>query len=80
MGLFSGLTSPAVWANLRRNKNAGFKGNLKGEGYILGGVLVMGKGDQGVIKDFREEVWGDHAPVEEVLKACKEISNSEAKL
>lgn len=56
-----------VWRNLWRAYRRGFRGNLRGEGLVLGGVFVIGPGDQvdstsqnekcltflGVVKDSR---------------------------
>jgi len=76
LGIISGFTSSKVWSNVDRAKSGGYKGNLKGEGRLLGGVLVIGKGQQGVLADFREEVWGDHADPKAVLEAAKKIGES----
>lgn len=35
-----------VWRNLWRAYRRGFRGNLRGEGFVLGGVFVIGPGDQ----------------------------------
>lgn len=35
-----------VWRNLWRAYRRGFRGNLRGEGLVLGGVFVIGPGDQ----------------------------------
>mmetsp|Transcript_21149 Transcript_21149/g.29644 ORF Transcript_21149/g.29644 Transcript_21149/m.29644 type:complete len:121 (-) Transcript_21149:215-577(-) len=79
LGIISGFTSSRVWKNVDRAKNGGYKGNLKGEGRLLGGVLVVGKGDEGVLADFREEVWGDHADPKDILEACKKIGKNQEK-
>mmetsp|Transcript_25823 Transcript_25823/g.45857 ORF Transcript_25823/g.45857 Transcript_25823/m.45857 type:complete len:87 (+) Transcript_25823:499-759(+) len=73
MGLVKGVLTPQVWRNINRNKKTGVEGNLKGEGRLLGGVLVVGKNDQGVLMDAREEVWGTHADVDAVRDACLKI-------
>jgi len=69
LGLFAGMLTRQVWKNIDRAKKGGFKGNLKGEGRLLGGVIVMGPGEQGVIAAFTEDVWGDHADLDAVMKA-----------
>ena len=51
------------------------KNNTKGEGLILGGLLVVKKGGE-VEYVHREKSWGDCAPIEEVLKACENVSKS----
>lgn len=35
-----------VWRNLWRAYRRGFRGNIRGEGLVLGGVFVIGPGDQ----------------------------------
>lgn len=35
-----------VWRNLWRAYRRGFRGNLRGEGLVLGGVFVIGPGQQ----------------------------------
>lgn len=35
-----------VWRNLWRAYRRGFRGNLRGEGFVLGGVFVIGPGQQ----------------------------------
>ncbi|OBS72076.1 hypothetical protein A6R68_13350, partial [Neotoma lepida] len=42
--MFMGLIRLGVWYNSFRAWNGGFSGNLEGEGFILGGVFVMGPG------------------------------------
>jgi len=73
LGLIQGMMTPRVWSNVNRAKEAKIKGNLKGEGRLLGGVLVVGNKDQGVLYEGREEVWGDHADLKKVVEACKKI-------
>jgi|Transcript_41886 hypothetical protein len=58
-------------ANARRTKESGVEGNMdQGEGLITGGLYVMRAGG-GMEYAFREDELGDHAPLEEVLAACK---------
>lgn len=54
--------------------SAGVKGNLKGDGTLLGSTLVIGPGDQGILFEYRSKDFGDKADVQEVLKAVKKIS------
>jgi len=69
----SGLLSGGFWKNVSRAKGKNFKGNLKGEGRYLGGVVLVGPGSQGVIYQYNEKVFGDHAPLEEVYAALKSL-------
>lgn len=68
-GLLSGLVSTDMWRRIRQAHSAGVEGNLKGEGRILGGILLMGKPEEGGgVKWIRtEKSFGDHATNEEIL-------------
>lgn len=44
--MFMGFVRLGVWYNFFRARNGGFSGNLEGEGFILGGVFVVGPGKQ----------------------------------
>lgn len=44
--MFMGFVRLGVWYNFFRAWNGGFSGNLEGEGFILGGVYVVGPGKQ----------------------------------
>jgi len=72
----TGFFMPSVWSNIQRAKAKGIEGNMEGEGKLLGGLLVVGPNDQGVLFVHREEVWGDHAKLEDVLEACRKINSS----
>lgn len=50
----SSMVKPSVVKNLKRVSNKGVKGNLKGEGKLLGGLLVVG-GDN-IAFEHREAV------------------------
>uniref|UniRef100_A0AAQ5ZS89 Peroxiredoxin-like 2A n=1 Tax=Amphiprion ocellaris TaxID=80972 RepID=A0AAQ5ZS89_AMPOC len=68
MGLL-GFLRVGVWMNgLRAFKN-GFSGNILGEGFVLGGVFVIGQGEQGILLEHREIEFGDKVNVEEVIQA-----------
>lgn len=41
-----GFVRLGVWRNFFRAWDSGFSGNLEGEGFILGGVFVVGSGRQ----------------------------------
>lgn len=41
-----GFIRLGVWQNFIRAWRAGYQGNMNGEGFILGGVFVIGPGDQ----------------------------------
>jgi len=62
------------------NKNASFAKsvitdgdhNLKGEGMILGGLMVIN--NKGIQYKFVEETFGDHAEVETVIAEAKKAA------
>lgn len=41
-----GFIRLGVWQNFIRAWRSGYQGNMNGEGFILGGVFVVGAGDQ----------------------------------
>ncbi|KAF5900927.1 redox-regulatory protein, partial [Clarias magur] len=43
---FLGFIRLGVWQNFIRVKRSGYYGNMHGEGFILGGVFVIGSGSQ----------------------------------
>lgn len=65
-----GLLLPSVHANAKRAKSKNVEGNFKGEGRLLGGLLIVGKGDAGVLFEHREKVFGDHAEVGRIVAAA----------
>ena len=44
--MFMGFVRLGVWYNFFRARSGGFSGNLEGEGFVLGGVFVVGPGKQ----------------------------------
>ena len=54
--MFMGVIRLGVWYHSFRAWNGGFSGNLEGEGFILGGVFVIGPGKQ-VGSVFAEDLW-----------------------
>ncbi|XP_069835324.1 peroxiredoxin-like 2A [Dendropsophus ebraccatus] len=74
MPILLGFTRLGVWQNFRRAWKAGYEGNLEGEGFILGGVFVIGSGKQGILLEHREKEYGDKANLTAVLEAAKKIN------
>ncbi|XP_068111208.1 peroxiredoxin-like 2A isoform X1 [Hyperolius riggenbachi] len=74
--MFLGVIRLGVWQNFRRAWKGGFEGNLEGEGLILGGVFVIGSGNQGILLEHREKEFGDIANLTAVLEAAKKIKQS----
>lgn len=71
--MFMGFIRLGVWYNFFRAWNGGFSGNLEGEGFILGGVFVVGSGKQGILLEHREKEFGDKVNLLSVLEAAKMI-------
>ncbi|KAG2178142.1 hypothetical protein INT43_003395 [Umbelopsis isabellina] len=69
------LIMPTGIKTLTKSFLYGEKGNLKGEGRIMGGLYILHKGNNGVAYEYLEKTFGDHAPTEEVLGACKLASD-----
>lgn len=51
-----GFIRLGVWQNFIRAWRSGYQGNMNGEGFVLGGVFVIGAGDQVVGGERR--FWG----------------------
>ncbi|CAM9824519.1 unnamed protein product [Ectocarpus sp. 12 AP-2014] len=69
----SSLMKPSVINNAKRASAKGVKGNLKGEGRLLGGLLVVGGGDSGIAFEHREAVFGDHASMDAIMAAVDTV-------
>uniref|UniRef100_A0A3B5B207 Uncharacterized protein n=1 Tax=Stegastes partitus TaxID=144197 RepID=A0A3B5B207_9TELE len=63
-----------VWINGLRAFRSGFMGNVPGEGFVLGGVLAIGQGEQRILLEHRGMEFGDKVNTEEVIEW--HISNS----
>uniref|UniRef100_S4RAC9 Peroxiredoxin-like 2A n=1 Tax=Petromyzon marinus TaxID=7757 RepID=S4RAC9_PETMA len=68
-----GFVRLSVWRNFMRAREGGFQGNMLGEGRILGGVYVIGAGDQGVLLDHKERQFGDIVNKTAVMDAVRKI-------
>jgi len=71
--MFMGFVRLGVWYNFFRARNRGFSGNLEGEGFILGGVFVVGSGKQGILLEHQEKEFGDKVNPVSVLEAARKI-------
>lgn len=67
----SGFIRPSVWASGFRAHGKGIAGNFEGEGRLLGGVFVIGRGDTGVLLEHRESEFGDHANHTDIITAVQ---------
>ncbi|KTF89825.1 hypothetical protein cypCar_00027077 [Cyprinus carpio] len=68
-----GFIRLGVWQNFIRAWRSGYQGNVNGEGFVLGGVFVIGSGEQGVLLEHREKEFGDKVSIESVLEAARKI-------
>lgn len=66
------------WAVIGRIKAGGIDGNLKGEGNVLGGVIVI-QPSKGIIYSFQEKV-GAPFPYDEIADAVLGASSIESKI
>ncbi|CAM9417897.1 unnamed protein product [Scytosiphon promiscuus] len=77
---WEGLTSlakPSVIKNAKRASAKGVTGNFKGEGRLLGGLLVVGgKAEPGIAFEHREAVFGDHASMDDIMAAVDTVSKA----
>eukprot|EP00842_Homolaphlyctis_polyrhiza_P004329 jgi/Hompol1/4898/HPOL_004008-RA len=55
---------------LNRAGKRGYEGNIQGEGFIYGGLLIV-SADRSITYQYAEKEWGDHAPLADVIAACK---------
>lgn len=62
-----------VWMNGVRAFRNGFVGNVLGEGFVLGGVFVIGQRQQGILLEHREIEFGDKVNIEDVLQAVRKM-------
>lgn len=72
MGLL-GFFRVGVWMSGLRAFKKGFMGNVFGEGFVLGAVYVIGRGQQGILLEHREIEFGDKVNVKDVTEAVRII-------
>lgn len=68
---FLGFLRVGVWISGLRAFRKGFLGNVFGEGFVLGGVFVIGKGQQGILLEHREIEFGDKVNIKDVIEAVR---------
>lgn len=71
--LITGMLRFNLYYRVYLSKQKGINGNMKGDGSLLGGVFVIGPGDQGILYEHREMDFGDHANLTQVLEAANKI-------
>lgn len=72
-GGYMDIFKPSFLKRYKEASSNGVKGNLEGEGRILGGLYIVAPGR--VIYEYPESEFGDHAPVDEVMEILKNVSN-----
>ena len=48
-------------------------GNMKGEGWVMGGVLVVGPGEQGILYQHIEAKVAERCDIDKVMEAVQKI-------
>jgi len=71
-----GFLMASVWRNVLRAMWRGYPNNGKGDGTMLGGVLVVGPREQGILFQHSEMVWGDIAKPDDVLAAVRHMNRT----
>lgn len=74
--MYAGLFRISVIQSCWRAYRGGFSGNMEGDGTLLGGSLVVGPGEQGVLFEYHSVEFGDHAPHEDIVEAVSRIKNN----
>ena len=69
-----GLFRVSVIQSYLRARSAGFSGNIKGDGTLLGGMLVVGPSDQGIVYQYQASEFGDHAPLSDIVTAIDKLN------
>uniref|UniRef100_A0A3Q3EPY8 Peroxiredoxin-like 2A n=1 Tax=Labrus bergylta TaxID=56723 RepID=A0A3Q3EPY8_9LABR len=76
---FSIFLRIGVWRNIWQAYRRGFRGNITGEGLVLGGVFVIGPGDQGILLEHREKEFGDKVNMLAVLTTARKMQENLAR-
>ncbi|KTG37765.1 hypothetical protein cypCar_00043468, partial [Cyprinus carpio] len=71
-----GFARFGVWRNLLQVWRRGYHGNRKGEGFVLGGLYVIGPENQGILLEHHEKEFGDKADLSAVRTAVSRIQNT----
>lgn len=64
----------SAWKAARRAKATVTDSNMKGEGLIPGGLIVLKSGGGGIVMSHTETFFGDHAPIADILAAAKKAA------
>ena len=71
---FAGFFRIGVWKAGLRALRKDIVWDLKGEGRILGGVFVVGPGEQGILLDHVAKDFGDEVDPKDVMTAVEKIN------
>ncbi|KAK2876007.1 hypothetical protein Q8A67_020103 [Cirrhinus molitorella] len=72
-----GFARFGVWRNLLQVWRRGYHGNRRGEGFVLGGLYVIGPENQGILLEHHEKEFGDKADLAAVRMAVRRIRKTE---
>lgn len=75
-GVFS-MAKPSMWKAVKRAKAKKFDGNMAGDGFQLGGLMVL-EPSGAMVYRFTQSGFGDHPPLAEVLAAAREGAEADA--
>lgn len=64
------IAKPSMWKAAARAKKKGFTGNMAGDGFQMGGLMVL-EPNGAMVYRFAQPAFGVHAPLDEVLEAAR---------
>lgn len=70
---FPGIFNFVSVSHIVKSLMKGHKGNMDGEGRLLGAVFVIGPGNSGIIYQHHETIIGDTADIPSVREAIQKI-------
>jgi len=68
------LATPSVISKVLHARSAGHSGNMEGDGFTMGGLLLVSK--DGVAYEHLETDFGERANPDDVIKAAQELVKS----
>jgi len=71
--LLRALIRPSVWSSVCRARRKGIAGNVQGEGRLLGGLFVLAPDQKGIVFEYREKEFGDHAKHDDIMNVVKSL-------
>jgi len=72
-----GLLGPQMREWKRSADEKGITGNFQGDGMLLGGLVVIGPGDQGILYQHLEEDFGERCDMDQVMAAVDKINQAQ---